>query len=232
MNSNGLKAIPEDWKGPRGPYRQAPAEFGGEWWLVNPFTGSAPWANRRPTALPLPDGFVELFGERPVFEDFKGTSNPSQAHRNALASWEQELKYFRQAGSPPWAEPDDILPSAVVYRNWQMGQPKFYLGRYDWMARFVDSEISDYDSPAWTVINFPHLVVAQFQIRLLDMGKTPEQLHPFVPPHLLPTDEEASEKITPHPKPSKTGRKAASRSRSRGNTPSRKKSVSKSARKN
>jgi hypothetical protein len=32
--------IPAHWKAPYGPYRQAPQQYGGEWWFVNPFTSA------------------------------------------------------------------------------------------------------------------------------------------------------------------------------------------------
>ena len=42
MGTPHYKEIPDHWKYPMGPYHQAPPEFGGEWWVVNPFTTSEP----------------------------------------------------------------------------------------------------------------------------------------------------------------------------------------------
>lgn len=42
-NTPRYQDVPDSWKWPIGPYQQAPEEFGGEWWKVNPFTGSEPW---------------------------------------------------------------------------------------------------------------------------------------------------------------------------------------------
>ena len=70
--------IPDHWKQPVGPYRQAPQEFGGDWWLVNPFTGSEPWNNQPRPKEPLPEGFTSIFGPRPQLADYLNTPNPSQ----------------------------------------------------------------------------------------------------------------------------------------------------------
>jgi len=190
-----FETVPDHWKKPYGPYVQAPEEHGGEWWLINPFTSGEPWLQQTVGRKEekLPDGFVELFGRRPKAADFMGQRNLRRAFQAALILWRQDLKYFRESGTPPWTDAREIAAAAQVYRGWQMGEPKFYLGRYDWMARFVDSEIPDYDSAAWTVINFPHLVVAQYQIRLVDSGTTPAQQHPFVPPHVWPNEESQQE---------------------------------------
>ena len=62
------KEIPEAWKHPVGPYRQAPPEYGGEWWLVNPFSGDEPWLlldRKAPVPEVLPVGFENTFGPRP-----------------------------------------------------------------------------------------------------------------------------------------------------------------------
>ena len=37
-NTPRYQDVPDVWKWPIGPYQQAPEEFGGEWWKVNPFT--------------------------------------------------------------------------------------------------------------------------------------------------------------------------------------------------
>ena len=57
--------VPEWAKHPLGPYHQAPLEYGGEWWSVNPFTGPEPWIPRASqNEQTLPDAFAEIFGLR------------------------------------------------------------------------------------------------------------------------------------------------------------------------
>ena len=80
------KEVPEHWRSPIGPYRQAPAEFGGEWWMVNPFTTEEPWRNEAGPTEQLPDGFLEIFGPRPKVSDYLDTPKPSDSFR-----WEFRL---------------------------------------------------------------------------------------------------------------------------------------------
>ncbi len=181
-----FKEVPEHWQAPMGPYRQAPTEFGGEWWLVSPFTGEEPWRTQGAAVAekPAPEGFVEVFGERPRVSDFRGTASPSAAFRAAMAQWEQDLRYFKRAGVPEWTDADAIAAASRVYVAWEMGTPRLYEGRYGWMARFTDSAAPDFEVPAFTAIEAPHLVVARYQIRRLEGGDQPTVKHPFVPPAL------------------------------------------------
>lgn len=186
-----FETVPAHWKYPQGPYHQAPPEWGGRWWLVNPFVGGEPWVLYQTERPPeeLPDGFVEIFGARPKHSDFPNDI-ANQQYRSATAKWEQDLKHFREAGAPPWAEPEAIKAATAVYMAWQMGAPRFYLGRYDWSARFVDSALPDYDAGAMTAISHPHLIIANYQIRMFQEGLTPDQRHPFVPPYLDPATDD------------------------------------------
>lgn len=188
MASPRFKQVPEHWKQPIGPYRQAPPEHGGEWWLVNPFTTAEPWLNQgttRPSEEP-PPGFVEIFGPRPKSSDFHNSTNPSLLFRLATVQWEQDLRYFKQAGVPEWATPEQVSEAGVVAQKWDMGMPRFYEGRYGWMARFTESQIREFESSAWGLLNAIHVQVAAYQIRLIDRGIIPKKRHPFVPPHLWP----------------------------------------------
>ncbi len=174
---------PEHWRAPMGPYRQAPAEYGGEWWYVYPFNPE-PWLSTPVDAPTLPDGFEEIFGAGPVSEDFRDFPNPSQAFRAARDLWAQDLKHFKQAGPPPWALGADLDASAAVFVAWDMGAPKHYEGRYGWMTRFPDSQFRDFEAAAWTAIQVTHLTVAQYQIRLAHADIIPNEKHPFVPSHI------------------------------------------------
>lgn len=177
-----FKEVPDHWKAPIGPYRQAPEQFGGEWWLVNPFTTAEPWltqTNKGGKPETLPEGFVELFGPRPTAKDF-----PS--HRNfqvALVEWKQDLEGFKQAGVPEWATAAEIESASELFEKWSMGAAGFYEGRFGWMAKFPDAELlPGYEAVAYTALMASHLVIARYQVDVsirLDITLSPR--HPFVP---------------------------------------------------
>jgi hypothetical protein len=193
MSVPRFKDVPEEWKHPFGPYRQAPAEYGGEWWLVNPFTTNEPWVTPS-KAVPreLPAGFVEIFGERPKISGYSSTPNPGLSWRVALDLWEQDLRYFKGSGIPEWATAQQAAAAEEVTRSWGMGAARYYEGRYGWMARFLESQLRVYESSAWGVLNVTHHVVAAYQWRLLEQGIIPVKRHPFVPPQVWPEDEKVS----------------------------------------
>ena len=185
--------VPESAKFPNGPYRQAPEEFGGEWWLTNPFTGTEPWRTQGAAAPPnggadtggaldpdlaLPDGFLEIFGERPRAADFSSRTE----FQIAAGQWEQDLRHFKQSGSPPAFDPAKIELATGVFAAWGLGEPQFYEGRYGWMARFPDSGLGDFEINANTAIEYAHQAVSSFQMRQLQEGIMPGVRHPYVPP--------------------------------------------------
>ena len=188
-----LPTVPDRWKHPEGRYQQAPEKYGGEWWLVNPFTGSAPWIRHftpPPTTLLLP-GFVELFGKRPQSSDFNQLKDGNRIFRVAVGKWEQDLRYFKQAGWPlvPANGPEGIAENdlkvvAAVCEAWEMGRPHFYEGRYGWVAVFPDAVFPGYESGLKTLMTATHLMIARFQVRQIRMGLTPTNLHPYLPPHV------------------------------------------------
>ena len=188
-----FQEVPEHWKYPEGPYRQAPGEYGGEWWLVNPFGSATPWLTQSKPApgVVLPEGFEEIFGQRPRLERFLETPNPSFYFRLAVTEWEQNLRHFKRVGSPEWAEETHLANAARVFESWDMGRPRYYEGRYGWSARFTDSALPDFECAARAALASTHLVVAQYQLALLEAGKLPERKHPFVPPHVWPGETEA-----------------------------------------
>ena len=190
--------VPEHWKHPEGPYRQAPPEYGGHWWLVNPFATPSPWLtqSRPANREPLPDGFEALFGARPQGADFRSTPNPSLFFRMALVQWEQDLRHFNRAGVPEWATAESMSTAEAVFRAWQMGAPRYYLGRYGWSARFPESPLPSFDADARTAIEGTHLMVARFQMAMVEDGKIPQRKHPFVPPHVWPQENKNFEEET------------------------------------
>ena len=186
--------VPEHWRHPLGPYRQAPTKHGGEWWFVNPFTGETPWLNQTPPPEEaLPDGFEEIFGRRPKTSEFVEAANPSMAFRVATTIWEQELKYFKRAGYPEWAPAESWEEARRTFEFWEMGAPRHYEGRYGWMTRFPDSALREFDVATQTALNATHLVVAQYQVRLVQRGLEPSRRHPFVPPSLWKKGNEGEE---------------------------------------
>jgi hypothetical protein len=172
--------VPESAQFPLGPYRQAPAEFGGDWWLVNPFTGPEPWralefANRPPQAAietePAPEAFVRLFGPRPE------TST-------AAAQWEQDLSFFQGTGIPEGFNAAQLEAATAEFETWGLGQPVFYQGRYGWQVRFPDSQLPMFETTASTALIAPHLVIAEHQVRSIQEGITPPEYHPWLPERL------------------------------------------------
>ncbi|MEZ5365155.1 MAG: hypothetical protein R2748_23215 [Bryobacterales bacterium] len=182
--------VPEHWKYPEGPYRQAPVDYGGQWWLVNPFGSAEPWVTQSQPVQKesLPEGFEEIFGGRPKAASFRETPSPSLYFRMAVTDWEQSLRQFVRAGMPEWAPAEMIEAADKVFEAWGMGRPRFYEGRYGWSARFPDSEIPEFECAARSVMESAHLVVAQYQLALLERGETPATKHPFVPPQAWPSE--------------------------------------------
>lgn len=181
----GIATVPEAWKHPLGPYRQAPPEFGGEWWLVSPFLGETPWERfQTPVTEPdLPEGFLEIFGPRPEVRN-------GLEDRAAAVRWEQELRWFKRAAEFPADEDGELLDRGLIghanaaYEAWAMGRMYFYEGRYGWRAAFPESQIPDFDVDAKGAVESAHLVIARYQIKLASLGYEPERRHPFVPPHV------------------------------------------------
>ena len=200
MPTNHFKEVPDHWKAPVGPYYQAPAEHGGDWWLVNPFTASQPWLyqDKRPEEGVATQGFCAAL--RPETEMDRLHESSGAGHRAfqvATVQWEQELRYFKGDGKAGVGRRPEKWPRLRLSMwEWNLGRPMFYEGRFGWMGRFIESKIKDYDSSAWQIINYPHHTVSQYQIRLyLDHGIRPEKWHPFVPPSVFLSLGEAQKEI-------------------------------------
>jgi len=184
----GKDDVPESWKSPAGPYKQAPPEYGGKWWYVSPFTGEEPWTRFSPEAVAahkaqqaeanqLPDGFLEVFGPRPN-------------NRFERVRWEQDLKYFKQPGPPPDVPPEQLEQISETTQAWGMGEPRYYEGRYGWYARFPQSAFPDHEVPLTGLTMGLHQSIARYQVKLIQSGHEPPTRHPFVPPSVqLPNSE-------------------------------------------
>ena len=182
--------VPDSVKWPSGPYRQAPAEYGGQWWLVNPFTGPEPWIGASPSAAlaaeddRLPPGFREVFGDPPRASENRGS---------ALTDWLRNLEHFQGVGVPDGFTLADVELAGDVFEAWGMARPVFYNGRYGWRAAFVDDNGERFEASAFTSLAAPHLIVARRQIRQIGEGLTPATLHPFVPPGVSSAARSAGE---------------------------------------
>ena len=187
--TGGLDNVPETAKYPLGPYRQAPAEYGGKWWLVNPFTAAEPWLHAdglvqepQTDGPAAPEDFVAVFGERPVWD--KQVSY--QQFKDDLAQWDHDLTYFQQSGVPEGFSEEKIQLAGDVFEAWGLGRPVFYEGRYGWTATFPSAEVEHYQAAVFTAIEAPHLVIAKYQLRQIREGVAPAQQHPFVPGRFFP----------------------------------------------
>lgn len=166
-------SIPEEWKEPKGPYRQAPAEHGGEWWLKSPFN-SKPWLSIVREAAPLPVGFEALFGKRPDARDYP----TPESSRIDKMRWEKRLEDFVSISSPSEFGLAEEDPG--VYVAWGMGSPVYYVSKNGGLrARFVNVSKSFYrtsasltfDLTGEQVASDPHLMVALFQVHALVSAK-------------------------------------------------------------
>lgn len=178
------KEVPESWKHPVGPYRQAPPEYGGEWWLVNPFSGPEPWLlldRKAPVPEVLPEGFERVFGPRPKWSDYP----TRRAFQHDVIVWEQNKQSFVQFGPPAWANDRHLQIAAGALTAWGMGVPLYYEhSTWGWMARFVESQLPTFEMSAHTTIMYTHLVVPNYQVELMQQGIVPEQRHPLISPEI------------------------------------------------
>ena len=184
--------MPEAAQWPQGPSTQAPAEFGGEWWLVNPFSGPRPWvraaeiaAGASQTDIVQPsDGFLKLFGPRP---DRSEASNRGE-HILRTAVWDRELADFEGVGIPEGFTEEQVQAAADAMKYWGMGEPVFYKGRSGWKARFPDSLLSKFEISSETAIKAPQVTAAIYHVQAILRGVEIENRHPLVPSGVFPLD--------------------------------------------
>ena len=187
-------SVAESLQHPNGPYRQAPAEHGGEWWLTNPFTGTEPWLTQGlldPYAAPaetadpdLDPGFLAVFGPRPNRE-----THPNPLLRGAaVADWERNLEHFKGVGAPEGFTQEQVDAAGAVFEAWGLGKPLFYEGRYGWTAMFPSAGGDGFEASPYTTLEAPHLVVARYQVEMAERGGAPAERHPFVPPQVFEID--------------------------------------------
>jgi hypothetical protein len=168
--------VPENWRWPLGPWKQAPPEYGGEWWQVwGPFGHPRPWEiEGQPLASAPPADFVAVLGPRP--------------HRNDLfyGEWNDNLKDWKGVGLPPWMTQADLDTANEVYGAYEMGKAVVYEGRYGWRLRWPETGHFEFEGDARSHImtGAMHHKVAEFQDFLRNKGLPVPRPHPFLPPAL------------------------------------------------
>lgn len=167
------ETVPEHWKAPMGPYRQAPPDYGSKWYLVSPFTGPEPWLRDVPVEQPTyPEGFIEIFGERP-------------RDRFERVEWEGRLDRYEADHFPTGT---DISDAAATFEFWGLGRMLPYRDKtFGLMVGFPDAAIKGYAVPMELALRATHLAIAGYQIDLLQDGVEIDEdsRHPFVPPRLF-----------------------------------------------
>ena len=184
--------MPEAAQAPHGPYRQAPAEFGGEWWLVNPFSGPQPWVRAAEIAagrgqvetVQPPDDFLKLFGPRPE----RGEPSSRGAHSIETFVWDRELANFGGIGIPDGFSEEQVGTAADAMKQWGMGEPVFYKSRDAWIARFPDSQLPEFRISPETAIKAPQVTAAVYHVQAILRGLEIENRHPLVPSDVWPLD--------------------------------------------
>ncbi|MDA0206046.1 MAG: hypothetical protein O3A53_14040 [Acidobacteria bacterium] len=184
--------MPEAAQAPHGPYRQAPTEFGGEWWLVNPFSGPQPWVRAaeiaagtgQVEAVQPSDDFLKLFGPRPE----RSESSSLGEHSIETFVWDRELAIFEGVGIPDGLSEEQVRTAADAMKQWGMGEPVFYKSRHGWAARFPDSLLPEFQISPETAIKAPQVTAAVYHVQAILRGVEIENRHPRVPSDVWPLD--------------------------------------------
>lgn len=160
------KEVPEHWKAPLGPYVQAPTEYGGEWWFVNPFTGPAPWITEMPKKE-WPAGFLDIFPE-PRLEMFMNAPNPSAALAAARSDHISALTRFD--GLVDFDIPED--PYLNYLADWDMSFPWLVYKRRDIgrMVAFFSTPLGTWHASLGGLLYNVDHTIAQYQVDLEQAG--------------------------------------------------------------
>jgi len=172
MATPRFASVPAEWKHPFGPYRQAPPEYGGEWWYVSPFTSDTPWEREgKPLGSAPPADFVEVLGPRPHLTDpFRG-------------EWDQNLKAWKGVKLPPWLTPAQLIAANETYKAWGMGNAVVYEGAYGFSVRWPATGHFEFEGEARSaIVTMVHWKVAEYQDFLRNKGLPVPKPHPFLPP--------------------------------------------------
>lgn len=178
--------VPDLWKYPNGPYRQAPPEWGGEWWYVSPFTGSEPWTRYGQPVQEeqFPPGAIDVYGPKPN-EQF------------ARQIWLDNVRAFEPAQFPealaPW------VPDAErTFQAWGVGRMvPFNDKRFGLMVAFPESGVVGHSDSMYHAVTATHQEIAEYQVKYLEAGNEipRSRLHPFFPysriREFFPSEDEA-----------------------------------------
>lgn len=177
--------VPESWKVQNGgPYVQAPANCGSEYWYVSPFTGPEPWARKcvdfTPPVPEPSDEFTFIYGPAPIARDF---ANYRQ-FQAARVQYEEKQKYFGGIVEVPEGYTQAEVDRAnKIFAAWDMGAVFFVKERNGTVARFpLATNKVDFSATVERTLRYTHLVIAGFQIDVIQSGVEPKKRHPFVPP--------------------------------------------------
>lgn len=186
--------VPDEWKVDNGgPYVQAPANCGGEWWYVNPFTGPEPWLKKCidfTPPQPEPDEiFTFIYGAPPIARDF----NNYRQFQAARVRYEEKQKYFGGVVDVPEGFTQaEVDRGNNIFAAWGMGAAFYVKERNGTVARFPLAEVQvDFSTTPDRALNYTHLAIAGYQIDVIQAGEEPTKRHPFVPPSYAVQDSNA-----------------------------------------
>ncbi len=168
------------------------------------WTKGSPWnwnLSAKSKKKPLPEGFVELYGPKPVWADYyegKGKFRIGyQEYKVLVVQWETKLKHYKGPVKilPSEVDFDKLQISISIYDEWSMGDLVFYNSTYGIKGRFLNSNLPDYSFSLHQLVEFPQHVVSQYHIEQMLRGMTtPSPLHHFVYGGIIDnSDEESTE---------------------------------------
>ena len=111
----------------------------GFWYRVSPFGSREPWRRFSPPPA-LPDGFVELFGPRPLAHQFRGERYGFQI---AMAQWQNNLATYEGLSLPADLDVEQWDRSAANAEHYGYGEPVCFENNYGHQVGFPDSVWSD-----------------------------------------------------------------------------------------
>ena len=154
------------------------------------FTKGAPWnwnLSTKSKKKPLPEGFVELYGPKPVWSNYYEGGGKFrigyQEYKVLVVQWETKLKHYKGPVKilPDGIDFDKLKVSIEVYKEWDMGDLVFYDSTYGIKGRFLNSNLPDYSFSLHQLVEFPQHVVSQYHIEQMLRGMDPPSpLHFFV----------------------------------------------------
>jgi len=178
-NPRRYESVPPEAQSPVGPYHQAPAEYGGEWWILSPFTGPEPWT-RLKRESPIDPGFLKAFGPRP--EQSRGMSGDEiRSVKRARSDWQSHQDRFGglvDIVAEGYATADEARALSSTFEFWDSGEPVFFRYLGEFRVRVVGAPVGWWQD-AESLIVYPHLTIAGMQNKMLLNGIIPAKKHPY-----------------------------------------------------